>query len=192
MIDLKSKMLIGSQSIVGAKLAAELSETGIYTVTRRELSAEMLEKNNAVLIDNTADDIDEALETLILSGNTNAKIFVLTSETAPLLSDKNGVLFISEKLGTENICVLLRYFFDAENACKQTEKATSKILLYMGFQANLKGYRYLIEMISAIVGNPELIYSFVHELYPIIAEKHNVTSLSGARAKGNWIGLAYD
>ena len=163
-MNLKSKMFIGSQSVVGAKIADRLSEAGIYTVARKEFSAEMLEKNSAVLIDNTADDIDEAMESLILNGSANAKIFVLTSDANPLISDKNGVLFISEKLGTENICVLLGYFFDAENFRRKTEKAASKVLLNMGFQANLKGYRYLIE-------NLELIYSFMHELYPVITEK---------------------
>ena len=48
-------------------------------------------------------------------------------------------------------------YFKRKHKCKRkTEKAMSKVLLNMDFQVNLKGYRYLIEMISAIVGNPEL------------------------------------
>lgn len=191
MIDLKSKMLIRSQNAVGAEIASELSGS-ICAITRRDFSSEMLENNNAVLIDNTAGDMDEAFESLILSGKTDSKIFVLTSYAEPLISDKNGVLFISDKLGIENICVLLRYFLNIGSFRKQTEKAVSRVLLHMGFQANLRGYRYLIEIVSAVVENPELIYSFTHKLYPMIAVKHNVTPLSVERSVRHSIELTYD
>ncbi len=192
MLNIKTKMFIGSQSVVGAKIADRLSEAGVYTITRKEFSAEMLEKSGAVLIDNTGDDIDEATERLILNGSEKVRTFVLTSDESPLISDKNGVMFISEKLGTENICGLLGYFFDAGNFRRKTEKAASKILMNIGFQVNLKGYRYLIAMILTIVENPELIYSFTHEIYPMIAEKYGVTALSVERATRNSIELAYD
>lgn len=191
MMDFKSKMLIRSQNAVGTEIASELSGS-ICAVTRRDFSAETLEKNNAVLIDNTKNDIDEALETLILSGKTGAETFILTSDTEPLISDKNGVLFISEKLGTENICGLICHCLDVGNSRKQAEKAISKALLYMGFQANLRGYRYSIEGISLIVENPELSYSFSHKIYPVIAKNHDVTPASVERAVRNSIELAYD
>lgn len=191
-MDFKPKMLIGSHSIIGTKIAAELSGTGIYTTTRQNFSAEMLGKNNTVLIDNTAEDMDEAFESLILSSRTTERIFILTSDTEPLISDKNGVLFISEKLGTESICGLIRYCLNVGNSRKQAEKAASKILLHIGFQANLRGYRYLIETIPMIVENPELIYSFNHNLYPAIAGIHGMTPSSVERAVRNSIELAYD
>ncbi|MDE6102711.1 MAG: hypothetical protein K2F73_07030, partial [Ruminococcus sp.] len=78
MIDFKSKMLIKSQNAVGTEIASELSGS-ICAITRHNFSSEMLENNNAVLIDNTTGDMDEASESLILSGKTDAKIFVLTS-----------------------------------------------------------------------------------------------------------------
>ena len=88
------------------------------------------------------------------------------------------MLFISKSLGTENICELIRYCLNVGNPCKQAEKAASNVLLHMGFQANLKGYRYIIEIISAVIENPELIYSFIQKLYPIVAKKHGVTPIS--------------
>ncbi|MDE6666626.1 MAG: sporulation initiation factor Spo0A C-terminal domain-containing protein [Ruminococcus sp.] len=191
MIDFKSKILIKSKNAVGTEIASELSGN-ICAITRRDFSSETLENNVPVLIDNTTGDMDEASESFILSGKTNARIFVLTSDAEPLISDKNGILFISDRLGTENICVLLRYFLNAGNARKQAEKITSKVLLNMGFQAHLKGYRYLIEIISAVTENPELIYSFTHKLYPMIAEKHNVTPLSVERSVRHSIELTYD
>lgn len=186
------KMLIGSQNAVGTEIASELSRTGIYAVTRRNFSSEMLETNNVVLIDNTKDDMDETLESLILSGKTGARIFVLTSDTEPLISDKNGVLFMSEKLGTESICGLIRYSLDVENSRKQAEKAISKALLYLGFQAHFRGYRYSIEGISLIIENPEFSYSFNHKIYSIIAKNHGVTPASVERAVRNSIESAYD
>ncbi len=190
-MDLKTKMFIRSQNAVGTEIASELSGD-ICAVTRRNLSPEILEKNNAVLIDNTTDDMDEALESFILSGKTSAKIFVLTSDNEPFISDKNGVLFISKSLGTENICGLVRYCLNVGNPRKQAEKAVSKVLLNMGFQANLKGYRYSVESILLIVENPELAYSFNNGLYPMVAERHGVTQLSVERALRTSIELAYD
>ncbi|MDE5772664.1 MAG: sporulation initiation factor Spo0A C-terminal domain-containing protein [Ruminococcus sp.] len=191
MTDFKSKMLIRSRNAVGTEIASELSGS-ICAVTRHDFSSEMLESNNVVLIDNTAGDMDDASESLILSGKTNARIFVLTSDTEPLISDKNGVLFISNRLGTENICVLLRYFLNVENARKQAEKAASQMLLNIGFQAQLRGYRYIIEIIPEVIGNPELVYSFTHILYPMTAAKHNVTPLSVERSIRHSIDLTYD
>lgn len=185
------KILIRSRNAIGTEIASELSGD-ICAVTRRDFSAEMLENNNAVLIDNTQNDMEESVETLILSGKTDARIFVLTSDAEPLFSDRNGVLFISDRLGTADICVLLRYFLNAGNFRKQAEKAISGVLLHMGFQANLRGYRYLIEIISAVVENQELIYSFTHELYPMIAEKYDVTPLSVERSVRHSIELTYD
>ena len=191
MIDFKPKMLIGSRNAIGTEIASELSGD-ICAVARRNFSEEILRKNKAVLIDNTEDDMDESFESFILSGKTTAKIFVLMNESEPPISNKNGVLFVSKSLGTENICELVRYCLNVGNSRKQAEKAVSKTLLNMGFQAHLRGYRYIIEIISTVVENPELIYSFTQKLYPIIAEKHNVTPLSVERSVRHSIELTYD
>ena len=191
MIDFKSKIFIRSQNAIGTEIASELSGN-ICAITRRNISSEIFEKNNAVLIDATTDDMEETLESFILSGKTSAKIFVLTSDDKSFIFDKNGVLFISKSLGTENICELIRYCLNVGNPCKQAEKAASNVLLHMGFQANLKGYRYIIEIISAVIENPELIYSFIQKLYPIVAEKHGVTPISVERSVRHSIELTYD
>lgn len=186
------KMLIGSQNAVGTEIASGLSGTGIYAVTRRNFTPEMLETNNVVLIDNTKEDMDEALESLILSGKTSARIFVLTGDAEPLISDKNGVLFMSEKLGTESICGLVRYCLDVENSRKQAEKAVSKTLLNIGFQANLRGYRYLNDAVLLIIESPDSNYDFNHKIYPVIAKNHGVNPDSVERAVRNAIELTYD
>lgn len=190
-MDFKSKILIKSQNAVGTEIASELSGS-LYAVVRRNLSAENLEKSNAILIDNTAEDMDEALESLILSGKSGVKTFVLTADAEPLISDTNGVLFMSSKLGTENICRLIGYCLNVENLRKQAEKAVSKLLLSIGFHANLKGYRYVTEAVALIIENPDFAYSFNSRIYPIIGEKHGMTPDSVERAVRNSIDLAYD
>lgn len=185
------KILISSRNAVGTEIASELSGD-ICAVTRRDFSVGMTEKSDAVLIDNTRNDMEESVETFVLSGKNNKKIFVLTDSAEPFVSDRNGVLFISERLGTESICGIIRYCMNSENTQKTIEKSAAKMLLNLGFPANLKGYRYLIETISAVTENRELIYSFNHELYPMIAEKHNVTPLSVERSVRHSIELTYD
>lgn len=190
-MNLKSQILIKSQNAVGTEIASELSGN-LYAVVRRNISAENLEKSNAVLIDNTAEDMDETLESLILSGKTGVKTFVFTNDAEPLISDNNGVLFISAKIGTENISRLIGYCLNVENRCKQAEKAVSKLLLGIGFHTNLKGYRYITEAVALILENPDFAYSFNSRIYPIIAEKHGMTSESVERAVRNSIELTYD
>lgn len=185
------KMLIKSKNAVGTEIASELSGS-ICAITRHDVSAEMFEKNNAVLIDNTKNDMEESLETLILSGKIDTKVFVLTDKTEPFVSSRNGVLFISESLGTENICELIRYCTNAGITHKIMEKASAKMLLNLGFQANFKGYRYLIDAILKISENPELVYCFNSTLYPAISEIHNVTPLSVERSIRHSIEMTYD
>jgi len=192
MIDFKPRMLIESRNIIGTKIASELSETGIYAVTCQNFSREIFRKSSAVLIDATNGDMDEALETFVLSEKTGTGIFVLTSETEPAISEKSGILFISQSLGTESICGLIRYCLKSRNVRKQAEKYVSKTLLNIGFQPNLRGYRYLIESVPLIVENPELSYNFNQKLYMIIAEMHNVMPLSVERSIRHAIDLAYD
>lgn len=185
------KMLIKSKNAIGTEIASELSGN-ICAITRRDFSAEMFEKSNAVLIDNTKNDMDESLETLILSEKNDARIFVLTDRTESLVHNRNGVLFISEKLGTENICELICYCMDTGNTHRIVEKTTAKMLLNLGFQVNFKGYRYLIDAILMISENPELVYKFNNTLYPAISEIHDVTPLSVERSIRHSIELTYD
>lgn len=187
----KSKILIKSQNAVGTEIASELSGD-IYAVTRRDFSTEMLEKSNAVLVDNTTGDMDEVTESAILSGKSRMKFFVLTGDSEPLIDNKNGVLFLSEKLGTANVSRFICYCLDTQNRRKQAEKSASEMLLYIGFQVNLKGYRYAIESVLMILENPEIAYQFNNALYPMIAEKHNVAPLSVERALRTSIESAYD
>lgn len=188
----KLKMLIESQNAVGTEIASELSANGIYAVTRHDFSVGMLEKNDAVLIDNTGNDIDESLETSVLSGKMGIKTFILTSDVKPLIYVRNGVLFISQNLGTESIGELIRYCLGVGNPHRQTEKCVSKVLMELGVQTNLKGYRYLTEAVLLNVVNPELSYNFNHGVYPVIAKNHGTTPASVERAVRNSIELAYD
>lgn len=191
MIDFKHEIIIESQNIIGTKIAAELAKSGIYAVTRPNVSEKTLEKNAAFIIDNTADNMEESVETLILSGKTGKKVLVLTGEDEPLIVNKNGILFVSEKLGTENICQLAEYCLNAENPRKQAEKAVFGMLVRMGFQTSHKGYRYLNEIIPAVSENPGLIYDFAYKLYRTVAEKYGVTPSSVERSVRHSIETAY-
>lgn len=188
----KLKMLIESQNAVGTEIASELSANGIYAVTRHDFSVGMLEKNDAVLIDNTKNNIDEFIETAVLTGKTGSKTFILTNDIKPLISVRNEILFISQNLGTESICELIRYCLGVGNSQRQTEKYISKVLLGLGVQANLKGYRYLAEAVWMTIENPDSSYNFNHGVYPIIAKNHGTTPTSVERAVRNSIELAYD
>ncbi|MDE6502265.1 MAG: sporulation initiation factor Spo0A C-terminal domain-containing protein [Ruminococcus sp.] len=191
MIILSNKVLIKSQNVICNKIASELSKN-LYAVVRSNLSAETLATNNAVIIDTTTEDMDESLEALILSGNPNVKAFVLTSEEELTIYTKNGVLFISEKLGVTNICNLIRHCLDMENYKKQVEKATAKALLYMGFHAHFRGYRYTIDTVYLVIEHPEYINNFKNNIYPRIAEMYGVSSESVERAIRGSIDTAFD
>ena len=75
MIDFKSKIFIRSQNAISAEIASELSGN-ICAITRRNISSEIFEKNNAVLIDTTTDDMEETLESFILSGNRKSGTYL--------------------------------------------------------------------------------------------------------------------
>lgn len=192
MLEIKPKMIISSQNVIGTKIANELSETGIHAVTRTDFSEETLRKHNAVLIDNTKGDMEESFEALILSEKTTARVFVLTNDFQPLIADKNGVLFISEKLGNENIREIISYALSVRNSRKQMERAISQILLYIGFQTNFKGYRYIMEAVIKIVEDAEYNFEFKWKVYPFIAELYGVSAFSVERAIRNSIESAYD
>lgn len=190
-MDFKSKILIKSQNAVGTEIASELSGN-LYAVVCRTLTAEKLEESSAVLIDNTSEDMDEYLESLILSGKMGRKTFVLTNDTEPLISDTNGTLFISAKLGTENICRFICHSLNIEAPRKQTEKVVSGLLLSIGFHANLKGYRYIAEAVTLVIENSDFAYCFNKKLYPLIAKKYGVTPENIERAIRTSIEVAYD
>ncbi|MDE5771381.1 MAG: sporulation initiation factor Spo0A C-terminal domain-containing protein [Ruminococcus sp.] len=191
MINFNNKVLIGSQSTMGTKIANELSKFGIYTSTRQSFSEETLRKHNAVLIDNTAEDMDEIIETVVSNPTLNVRTFVLTKETEQSIYDKNGVLFISESLETESICELIRHCVEEVNTHKRLEIAASKMLLYYGVQPNLKGYRYLVESVTMVAENPDFAFDINKMLYPAIAEIHGVKIASVERAIRTAIEAAY-
>ena len=62
------------------------------------------------------------------------------------------------------------------------EHLITKSLLALGVPAQLNGYQYLREAIAMVVTNPKGVTAITRQLYPVIAERHNVSNASVERA----------
>ena len=74
---------------------------------------------------------------------------------------------------------------------KSLEAEITNIIHEIGVPAHIKGYLYLREAISMVVGNVELLSAVTKELYPSIAKKYNTTSSRVERAIRHAIEVAW-
>lgn len=73
----------------------------------------------------------------------------------------------------------------------RTELSAIRFVREMGIRPNLAGYQYLITAICLSIKYPYLLVSLTHELYPAIAQYHNVTASAIERNIRTAIELAY-
>ena len=66
----------------------------------------------------------------------------------------------------------------------------SNTLNDIGIPSHLKGYQYLLEAISLVVGDFTLINSVTKKLYPLVAEKFHTSPINVERAMRNTISVA--
>ena len=78
------------------------------------------------------------------------------------------------------------------NPNKNVEDIVLDILTELGVPARIKGHRYLISAITAMVNNPELKNGITKELYPLIGKKWNTTSSRAERGIRHAIEVAFD
>jgi two-component system response regulator (stage 0 sporulation protein A) len=71
-------------------------------------------------------------------------------------------------------------------------KVITYYLLKMGFQARNRGYRYLRDAIIIGYVNNNMLKSVTKRLYPVIAEKYDVTVFQVESSIRNAIELAWD
>lgn len=75
---------------------------------------------------------------------------------------------------------------------KSVEDITIDILAELGVPARIKGHRYLISAITAMVNNPELKNGITKELYPLVGKKWNTTGSCAERGIRHAIEVAFD
>ncbi len=193
---IKKKIIIETKegNNAGLKIANALTEAGIYAVTRKDFTPEIFDevkrdRVNAVLIDTSHEEMTEEFEEMLISRRTNFRVFVLVPETNPLIVENNGILFISASIGINPITDLIRYCLTATG--QHVEHAIGRLLLSIGIQPNLKGYRYLTVAIQKVFYNPDLIENVNYELYYILGDIFNAKPLSIERSIRNAIELAF-
>lgn len=71
------------------------------------------------------------------------------------------------------------------------EKMIAKRLTEIGVPAHYKGYRYLKDAISMVVGNPELLDQVTKALYPSVAERNSTSAGKVERAMRHAIETAW-
>lgn len=77
------------------------------------------------------------------------------------------------------------------NNSKSLEAEITNIIHEIGVPAHIKGYLYLREAITMVVGSVELLSAVTKELYPSIAKKYNTTASRVERAIRHAIEVAW-
>lgn len=189
MSELKSLLLSANKII---KVAAHLNDSGYYTVTKKDsvmISTDKTHLDNFCVILSECPDMR-----LSLPENNEYEVVVLTdaSDKQRYIMENNGVLYLSRNLETENICETIKFILNNQSIKSKVQKRVSQQLLYLGFEAHLKGYTYLRTIISMIAEKNELHSQPIMYLYKLIARYYGVNERSVERAIRCAIESAYD
>lgn len=84
-----------------------------------------------------------------------------------------------------------KQFISNENASHSLEARITNIIHEIGVPAHIKGYLYLREAITMVVGDMELLSAVTKELYPSIAKEFNTTPSRVERAIRHAIEVAW-
>ena len=82
-------------------------------------------------------------------------------------------------------------FISNENSNYSLEAKITNIIHEIGIPPHIKGYLYLREAITMVIGNVELLSAITKELYPNIADKFNTTPSRVERAIRHAIEVAW-
>lgn len=181
----------GSLWDLGIELASKLTKSGI-SISKLESSEifayKIFEKYyTAIIVCGSFTDINK-----LYANNASCDIIVLTEDETELISYKNDVLYLSEKLGIDSIYSLVEYCTNRSRNDLKYELAATEIIQSIGVQANHKGYRYLRTAIVIAVENPKMLVGIYKSLYTKVAEIYNTNEKNVERAIRNAIELAYD
>lgn len=174
------------------KVATRLKDSGYYTVTNEDsviISTDKTHFENFCVILSDRPDTRRHMPV-----NSVCEIVILTdvSDKQRYIIENNGILCLSKHLETENICEAVKFILHNQSIKSKTSKRVSQQLLYLGFEAHLKGYTYLRTIISMIAEKSELHDKPIMYLYKLIARHYAVNERSVERAIRNAIENAYD
>lgn len=65
------------------------------------------------------------------------------------------------------------------------------LLREIGVPAHLRGYAYLVEAVTLVLRQPEVLYHMTGELYPAVARKYNTTASGAERAMRHAVETAW-
>ncbi len=173
-------------SSLGLKIAARLQEMGVYSNANKDVSQcnDMdLFKEGYII------NVTDNLNTEHYFGVENV-IIVKDGFQQDVFSYSNDELFISESVGVNSICSIIKFHCEYGTSRKRAMQAATMILTEAGIQPNLKGYTYLKEIISAVAVRPELCEGGTTGLYKYAAELYNVNSSSVEKAMRDAISTA--
>ena len=75
---------------------------------------------------------------------------------------------------------------------KALEQTLTDIITVVGVPANIKGYKYLRDAITHVIGNQRLASSITKQLYPLVAEENNTSASKVERAIRHAIEVGYN
>ncbi len=189
MINLQTKILINMEDKGFAiKIASALQRMGIYAVVSNEetkmFDKEMfLEKYRIIVSDDAEKYAESCVQTIILTSDENIVDTLLYYD---------NLLYVSNKIGVDSICSLIKFHTECGGEKVKAERAASRFLRDIGIQTNLKGYKYLRTGIVCASLKPEIMDGSTYEIYNVVAKKYSVQSASVERAMRNSIELAYE
>ncbi len=189
MINLQTKVLVNMKDkCLAIKIASSLQRMGIYAVVSNEemkiFDKEMfLEKYRIIVSDDAEKYAESCVQTIILTNDDNIIDTLLYHD---------HLLYVSNKIGIDSICSLIKFHTECGGEKIKAERAASRFLRDIGIQTNLKGYKYLRTGIVCASLRPEIMENSTYEIYDVVAKKYSVQSTSVERAMRNSIELAYE
>ncbi|MGN0630729.1 MAG: sporulation initiation factor Spo0A C-terminal domain-containing protein [Ruminococcus sp.] len=189
MKNLKVKVLIDMKDIgYAVKIASKLQRSGIYAAAGKGESKEyeremMFEKYRIIVTDETEKYQRSSVQTIVITNDDKIEDMIIYCD---------NTLHVSQKIGIESICSLIKFQINCGGNKVKSERAASSFLREIGIQTNLKGYKYLRTGIVCAALQPEIMEKSTYEIYDVVAEKYNVNGQSVERAMRNAIELAYE
>ena len=150
------------------KIASHMIRLGFYAVSQDnyvKISHNIREyENYCVVLCDSSTNIDSSYDAVKI-------ILTNCSDPNRYIIEKDGILYVSKKLGEDCICEILKYHLKRADKDTQINKYVTKILLELGAPANLKGYEYLKTAVELSVKNANLFRREIMSLYVEVAER---------------------
>lgn len=171
------------------ELAHELSIFGMNAVVRPNFSGEISTDVDAVVIDNSTEEMTEVVENALQSFGVCSKIFVITDKKKTEVFEENDILYIPSETSAKFISEIVNFCLNDEH---NFDNIIRRMLYDLGFVSNLRGHRYIMDAIKIILDEPKKAYNFQKNVYTPLAEMHNCNLTAIEKSIRNSIEVAYD